>query len=262
MRRGSTQTGPDPVNPAMILRWCAALSDRNPVYLDERVAEGSVHGGLIAPPAMLQAWTMPGYGAAPPADDAVADLYRVLDDLGYSSIIATNSEQEYVRPLRIGDVVSATKTIQSVSEVKQTALGPGVFITTSIEVVDQAGEPVGRQLHRVLKFRPGRPADGAAERSADAAAGGGLRPRPVVTPDTAFFFEGAREYRLLIQRCTGCGRLQHPPTAACPRCGSLDLDAVESAGRGTLFSFTVIHAPAAPGFELPQVVGLVELDIG
>ena len=89
-----------------------------------------------------------------------------------------------------------------------------------------------------------------------------LRPRPALTPDIAFFFEGAKEHKLLIQRCTSCGRLRHPPLPACAACRSFDWDTVESSGRGTIFSFVVTHYPKVPGFEYPLVVALVELEEG
>src|SRR5688572_15099352 len=50
----------DAVNAAMIRHWCDAMSDANPVYTDPAYAARSLHGGLVAPPAMLDAWTMPG----------------------------------------------------------------------------------------------------------------------------------------------------------------------------------------------------------
>lgn len=165
-RKGATLRSLDPVNAAMIRHWCVALGDRNPVYADEALAKATLHGGLIAPPAMLQAWTMPGYGALPAdADegaDAVAELYRCLDGLGYSSIVATDSEHEYLRALRLGDAIAATKTIAAISDEKTTALGPGYFVTTAIDIVDANGEPVGRQLYRVLKFKPHARAASAA----------------------------------------------------------------------------------------------------
>src|SRR4051794_5835533 len=49
---------PDAVNLPMIRHWVDALDDRNPVYLDEHAARASRFGALVAPPAMLQAWTM------------------------------------------------------------------------------------------------------------------------------------------------------------------------------------------------------------
>ena len=50
--------------------------------------------------------------------------------------------------------------------------------------------------------------------------------------DDAFFWDGAAEGKLLIQRCTDCGTLRHPPAPMCGNCGSLAWDAAESSGRG------------------------------
>ena len=50
---------------------------------------------------------------------------------------------------------------------------------------------------------------------------------PTITPDTAFFWDGLKEHKLLIQRCAACGVLRHPPRPMCPRCNSLDWDAVD-----------------------------------
>ena len=72
------------------------------------------------------------------------------------------------------------------------------------------------------------------------------RPRPAITQDNAFWFEGAREHKLLIQRCTSCGTLRHPPLPACGTCGSFEWDTVEASGRGTLYSFVVVHYPQVP----------------
>jgi uncharacterized OB-fold protein/acyl dehydratase len=258
-RRGASVTGSDPVNLAMIRRWCQALGDHNPVYLDELAARTSVYGDLIAPPSMLEVWTMPGYGASPPTDDAVAELHAVLDGAGYSSTVSTKCEQEYMRPLRVGDRVSTTKTIQSVSDKRSTPFGPGFQITTAAEVTDSDGTVVGRHLHQVLKYQSQAAASGEVAAQAKPAA---LRPRPVMTKDTAFFWEGAREHRLLIQRCAACRKLRHPPTAACANCGALQWDVIESAGNAELYSYTVVHAPVVAPFEPPYVVALVELEEG
>lgn len=180
---------PDPVNAAMIRHWCAALGDRNPAYLDEAFARRTVHGGIIAPPTMLQVWTMPGYNAQPAGPDAIADLYAVFDELGYTSLVATDSEQEYLRPLRLGDSISATKTVMAITAEKTTALGKGHFLATAIDIVDAAGESVARQLHRVLRFRPATPETARAHTAAEKAPEGRLPPdtRPVDTrrPETS-----------------------------------------------------------------------------
>lgn len=258
-REGPSFEGPDPVNAAMIRHWCAAIGDRNPSYTQPALAARTQWNGVIAPPAMLQAWVMPGLGVAPADNDPIAQFHKLSAQLGYNSIVATNCEQEYLRPLRLGDRVSVRKRIEAVSDEKRTALGPGLFLTSRFTFTDGDGHEVARMLHRVLKFKPGQ-AGAAAATAADTPAA--LRPRPNLTHDNAFYFEAARERRLLIQRCTGCARLRHPPTAACAHCGALGWDTLESRGLGTLFSYTVIDAPVVPPFKPGHVVGLIELDEG
>lgn len=85
---------------------------------------------------------------------------------------------------------------------------------------------------------------------------------PTITPDTKFFWDGLKEHRLLIQRCGGCGELRHPPRPMCPHCNSLDWNPIESAGRGTVFSFVMPQHPPYPWFDYPYIVVLVDLDEG
>jgi uncharacterized OB-fold protein len=89
-----------------------------------------------------------------------------------------------------------------------------------------------------------------------------LRPRPAVTEDTAFFFDGARRGALLIQRCSSCGTLRHPPRPACAVCRSFDWDTVTASGRGTVYSYVVVHHPQVPAFDYPMPIALVELEEG
>jgi len=85
---------------------------------------------------------------------------------------------------------------------------------------------------------------------------------PTTTPDTAFFWDGVRDHKLLIQRCTGCQHLRHPPRPMCPRCNSLDWDTVESSGRGEVYSFVMPRHPPFPWFDSTYIVVLVELAEG
>ena len=59
-----------------------------------------------------------------------------------------------MRYLRVGDEVTATTVLESVSAQKQTRIGPGYFITWATTYTDARGEVVGRQLFRILKFAP------------------------------------------------------------------------------------------------------------
>jgi uncharacterized OB-fold protein/acyl dehydratase len=260
---------PDPVNQAMIRHWVEAMGDANPVYTDPDAAAASVHGEIIAPAVMLQAWTMPGLhgNARGPGDtNPQSQLLNLLDDAGFVGVVATDSEQEYVRMLRLGDHNTARSVIDEVSTEKRTALGVGHFITTRIDYTDADGELVGTQRWRILKFRPGT-GRGAAAPPATAAPEAEPprrmpRPRPGTTLDNLFFFEGAMERRLLIQRCTACQVLRHPPQPRCDRCGAYDWDTVEACGRGTVYSFVVNHYPQVPAFDYPLPIGLIELEEG
>lgn len=151
----AARPGRDPVNEAMIRHWCEALGDANPVYTDAEAAARSVHGGVVAPPTMLQVWTMRGL-SRPPSRSAspIGELYGLLDEAGFRGVVATDCEQEYIRELRPGDRITCETRVESVSEEKRTALGPGHFVTTRMEVRDAAGALVGVQRFRLLKFRP------------------------------------------------------------------------------------------------------------
>jgi acyl dehydratase len=157
---GATQTGPDPVNQPMIRHWAAAFEDHNPAYVDPAFAEKSRFGGIVAPPLMLQTWTMPtpkltgiGERGGAPTEGGENPL-TPLDEAGFVATLATNSEFEVVRYLRLGETVTATTILESVSERKKTRLGPGHFITWVTTYRDGNGEVVGTQLFRMLKFKP------------------------------------------------------------------------------------------------------------
>lgn len=154
-------TGPDPVNVPMIRHWAAAFEDANPVYTDPEAAAGSRFGGIVAPPLMLQTWTMATptitgiaeRGGAPTEQHDGSPL-SVLDEAGFTGTLASNSEFEFERYLRPGDVVSSATVVESISEQKQTRLGPGYFFTWATTYRDGHGEVVGRQRFRILKFMP------------------------------------------------------------------------------------------------------------
>jgi uncharacterized OB-fold protein len=85
---------------------------------------------------------------------------------------------------------------------------------------------------------------------------------PTLSPDTAFFWNGLRDHKLLIQRCTRCQALRQPPRPMCPECNSLGWDTVESSGRGTVYSYVMPQHPPMPFMEYPYIVALIELDEG
>ncbi|GBE64493.1 MULTISPECIES: Zn-ribbon domain-containing OB-fold protein [Mycobacterium] len=85
---------------------------------------------------------------------------------------------------------------------------------------------------------------------------------PTITRDTEFFYDGLRAHKLLIQRCSECKTLRMPPRPMCGNCQSLNWEAVESSGRGAVYSYVMPQYPPLPFFDYPYIVVLVELDEG
>jgi len=153
--------GPDPVNLPMIRHWAAAFEDANPVYTDPDAAAATRFGEVVAPPLMLQTWTMATpmitgiaeRGGSPVASTGAGPL-AVFDDAGFTGTLASNTEFDFERYLRLGETVSASTVIESISPRKETRLGPGYFVTWLTTYVAGSGDVVGRQRFRILKFRP------------------------------------------------------------------------------------------------------------
>ena len=250
--------GRDPVNLPMIRNWIEAIGDASPVYTDADFAAASVHRALVAPPAMIQVWTMPGLRGGRPDDDPLSAMSLALDEAGYTSVVATNCDQVYYRYLRHGEQVRVRASLLDVTGPKRTALGEGWFVTTR-STWYAGDEPVAAMDFRILKFRP-------RERPATSAASPVMRPQ--VSPDTAFFWAGTAAGELRIQRCGNCGALRHPPGPMCPRCHEPQRPAggaagyAVAAGTGEVYSYVVHHHPPVPGKTLPFVVALVELPEG
>lgn len=79
--------------------------------------------------------------------------------------------------------------------------------------------------------------------------------------DDAFFWSAAADDRLVIQRCTECGALRHPPAPMCGRCGSLEWDAQDASGRGRIVTWISSLHPNRPD-DAPRIVILVQLEEG
>lgn len=90
------------------------------------------------------------------------------------------------------------------------------------------------------------------------------KPVPEITEELRPFFEAAREHRLVLSRCRGCGERQLPPRPICSRCLGREREWVTSSGRGRVFSWHRMHQIYHPGFqaEVPYVVAVVELEDG
>jgi len=97
--------------------------------------------------------------------------------------------------------------------------------------------------------------------------GGAAPQRPLPTlaePDTAPFWAATPQHRLIYQVCAACGEIIFYPRRHCTGCLSMDLHWHDSAGSGTVYTYTVIRQHGLPYFRsrLPYVVGFIDLDEG
>jgi uncharacterized OB-fold protein len=87
------------------------------------------------------------------------------------------------------------------------------------------------------------------------------RPLPAPTPETQHFWDGTAQGELRLQRCRSCATTYFPPQPFCRTCSGEDVEVIRASGRGSLYSYVITHL-AAPGFDAPYVLAVVELDEG
>ena len=90
------------------------------------------------------------------------------------------------------------------------------------------------------------------------------KPAPVINDWAMPFWQAAREQRLIVQKCSDCGKHIFYPRIACPHCFSDNVEWVEASGKGTVYSYTVVESNAPSAFvpDMPYVVAVVKLEEG
>lgn len=169
-----------PIERSAVWNFCEAVEDGNPVYWDEEFAAASRFGRVIAPPQALmslcmRAWWLPGFlreraGLAeaeicgPPGGVAK----KIVTDFGFGTATNVSREEEYFEPFGPGDGrLGQTVTLVEVSPAKQTRVGLGVFITTTIDyVTEQRSTLVARARNVLLMYDKSTGPDGGVPSSA------------------------------------------------------------------------------------------------
>ncbi len=143
--------GADEVSKAQIRYWTEMVEDANPLYSDEEYAKKSKYGGIISPPTMLMTWTASPLW--PPREGSPRPMARVRI-AGCDHNAAVSAVQEYLLPVRPGDMIGARDKLTNISERKKTRLGEGYFATQVTDFVNQRGEVVGKNTLTVFKYQP------------------------------------------------------------------------------------------------------------
>lgn len=241
------------VSRTQIWQWCSAMGDTHPDYLESEIA--------IAPPTMLQSWTfrdVHGQYAPGSTDQNTYEVLGKFDELGFFGSVAVNYDQTYHAYLKEGDHVHSFSTIINISDLKETGLGLGSFVTEKAEYFQQDGELIGEAEITYLKYKPREQTPTNKTETPRKIE----RIRPVENTDSKHYWQGLRDGKLLIQQCTNCATLRHPPQPMCEQCQSIEWTTQESKGVGTVYSYTSIHYPEIPPFDSPNSIVLVDLDEG
>ena len=263
----SPREAPDPVNLPMIRHWVQAMGDTNPVYTDAAAAARSVHGGLVAPPAMMQVWTMRGLRPVAGEDTADEDsagqdsaggedpadplglMSAALDEAGFTSVVATNSEQEYYRYLRLGEHITVRSSLEGVTgrtdgarrglvrhHAEHLVRGDGSGRVDEVPDTEVPGRRVIRAA-RTAGTRPRRAATGAAGTRRRRAAAGGLTGHGLL-------LGGRHPPRTAHPALRRLWHAAPPARRNVPVCGFARAKYDVAAGTGEVYGYVVHHQPA------------------
>ncbi|RLQ23223.1 hypothetical protein DWB85_04460 [Seongchinamella sediminis] len=250
----------DAVNASMIRHWAEVMGDTNPAYTDDAWAAQSKRGRTIAPPAMMYVWNQEGFSVTGGrSSDPQTDMVELFNEHGFTGVLGTNITQEYFREASPGDTIYLEMVIDSISERKATARGPGYFFETLATFSNQDGQKIGSQRFRVLKFVPQeQPAAAQQDTSLEV-------PTRIPSPrghDNGWWWDACDKGQVLIQRCKNCQTLRHPPRPMCGECQSMEWDSIESSLEGEVLSYTELHHPKVPGYQYPLVCAVIRLGEG
>jgi hypothetical protein len=161
----------NPVSRVQIWQWCSAIGDRNPLYLNDDYRSGVGFERVVAPPAMMQMWSMRDVNMtyAPGSTDAAP--YQVLDTLsenGFPGNVAVSYDITFHRLLLEGDRAHHYTTVIAISGLKNTALGQGYFVTERVEYLDQHEQLFAEALITYFQYEPASATDQRPGNEADA----------------------------------------------------------------------------------------------
>jgi acyl dehydratase len=138
----------------MIRHWLQAM-----LFLDDQqraLGYGPASTAEVAPLTMLQVWTHHDRRYPEPAGTAtnVTRFEHELENAGFTGVLGVSSDQHYARLVRVGERLTMHGTIHKISEVKQTSLGPGRFVTFRYEYRDEDSRSVGTIDMTSLRYQP------------------------------------------------------------------------------------------------------------
>jgi len=130
--------GKEVVDRSSIRRYAQAISDLNPLYLDDEFARQSKYGGIVAPPTYI--FDVSHDIFAEIGEDG-RDLTRVTVP-GMNAVRGGN-EYEFYEPVKPGDVVNRRRKVIDIYEKEGKKAGRILFITYETTYMNQKGAVLG-----------------------------------------------------------------------------------------------------------------------
>lgn len=155
--REVTSQAPFAVNEAQIAYFCALVEDSDENHWDAEAAEKR-YGALISPPGMLMVWAFP-LPWNPARKPEHAPVLALEVPLPGSTLINVSTDSRFFAPMRVGDRLTYTERVESISAEKPTALGVGHFVATRSECRNQHGVLVATNDNVLFRYTagPGEP---------------------------------------------------------------------------------------------------------
>jgi 3-hydroxybutyryl-CoA dehydratase len=141
MRDGRTFESANPVQVTreLIVDFCAAIGETNPLYTDPEAAKAGPHGGLVAPPSLAAIF---GDGE---------NIFQNFPEFERRRL-AAGMDVEFVTPIRAGDSITTVSQVKEIYE-KTGRSGAMVFVVISSTLRKQNGEVAARVEHRFTSPR-------------------------------------------------------------------------------------------------------------
>ena len=147
----------NPVNRAQIWQWCSAMGDNSPLYLDDDYRRGTGFDRVVAPPAMMQMWTMRDFYDHYAPGSTTEFPYPVIErlsPLGYPGNVAVSYDLTFYRYLQEGERPHHYTTVVDISARKRTALGEGYFFTEKVEYLTAEEGAFAQALITYFQYQP------------------------------------------------------------------------------------------------------------
>ncbi len=89
-------------------------------------------------------------------------------------------------------------------------------------------------------------------------------PLPTIDVDSAAYWQAAHEGYLALPHCQSCNKYFFYPRAICPNCWSKQVEMAKASGRGTIYTYTIVHRHPNPAFNgrVPYAIALIDLEEG